>query len=215
MFEAFLSTWVLRALWGCLRWIYSLLQAVTSWRCLRCYHTVVRQPGVIYRFHQHSKLLKWSSTFNQSTFRPSLPNSLVYLTYFTSNFTSSNPSGICYFTSVMNWEISTFLLWFPSMLLQFLCMWVIWSAKVQRRCHFSGEGLKRGSHSSSQSGSRKNRGYSIGLGRSQSGGMSEEADEVPLLNSRLLQLAVYVVKITTGWIELLPKTRDRIQLFDE
>lgn len=49
---------------------------------------------------------------------------------------------------------------------------------------FSGEGLKRGSHSSSRSGSRKNRGYSIGLGRSQSGGMSEEADDVPLLNSR-------------------------------
>ncbi|XP_074498578.1 von Willebrand factor A domain-containing protein 5B1 [Sebastes fasciatus] len=41
-----------------------------------------------------------------------------------------------------------------------------------------GEGLKRGSHSRSRSGSRKNRGYSIGLGRSQSGGMSEEADDV-------------------------------------
>ncbi|KAG7221671.1 hypothetical protein INR49_000038, partial [Caranx melampygus] len=40
------------------------------------------------------------------------------------------------------------------------------------------EGLKRGSHSSSRSGSRKNRGYSIGLGRSQSGGMSEEAEDV-------------------------------------
>ncbi|XP_073326928.1 von Willebrand factor A domain-containing protein 5B1 [Pagrus major] len=44
------------------------------------------------------------------------------------------------------------------------------------------EGLKRGSHSSSRSGSRKNRGYSIGLGRSQSGGMSEEAEEVLLPN---------------------------------
>ncbi|XP_035511953.1 von Willebrand factor A domain-containing protein 5B1 [Morone saxatilis] len=39
------------------------------------------------------------------------------------------------------------------------------------------EGLKRGSHSRSRSGSRKNRGYSIGLGRSQSGGMSEEAED--------------------------------------
>ncbi|XP_029993756.1 von Willebrand factor A domain-containing protein 5B1 [Sphaeramia orbicularis] len=41
----------------------------------------------------------------------------------------------------------------------------------------TGEGLKRGSHSSSRSGSRKNRGYSIGLGRSQSGGMSEDAED--------------------------------------
>ncbi|XP_041713688.1 von Willebrand factor A domain-containing protein 5B1-like [Coregonus clupeaformis] len=40
-----------------------------------------------------------------------------------------------------------------------------------------GEGLKRGSHSSSRSGSRKNRGYSIGLGRSQSGCMSQEAED--------------------------------------
>ncbi|KAM7411299.1 hypothetical protein PAMA_021339 [Pampus argenteus] len=45
-----------------------------------------------------------------------------------------------------------------------------------------GEGLKRGSHSSSRSGSRKNRGYSIGLGRSQSGGMTEEAEDVLLAN---------------------------------
>ncbi|XP_018541948.1 von Willebrand factor A domain-containing protein 5B1 [Lates calcarifer] len=43
-----------------------------------------------------------------------------------------------------------------------------------------GEGLKRGSHSSSRSGSRKNRGYSIGLGRSQSGGVSEEVEDVLL-----------------------------------
>lgn len=50
---------------------------------------------------------------------------------------------------------------------------------------FSGEGLKRGSHSSSRSGSRKNRGYSIGLGRSQSGGVSEEAEDALLPNSRL------------------------------
>ncbi|XP_041701626.1 von Willebrand factor A domain-containing protein 5B1 [Coregonus clupeaformis] len=40
-----------------------------------------------------------------------------------------------------------------------------------------GEGLKRGSHTSSRSGNRKNRGYSIGLGRSQSGCMSEEAED--------------------------------------
>ncbi|XP_068197991.1 von Willebrand factor A domain-containing protein 5B1 [Antennarius striatus] len=39
-------------------------------------------------------------------------------------------------------------------------------------------GLKRGSHSGSRSGSRKNRGYSIGLGRSQSSGMSEEVEDV-------------------------------------
>ncbi|MEQ2215747.1 hypothetical protein XENOCAPTIV_005398, partial [Xenoophorus captivus] len=41
--------------------------------------------------------------------------------------------------------------------------------------------LMRGSRS--RSGSRKNRGYSIGLGHSQSGGMSEEAEDVLLPNS--------------------------------
>ncbi|XP_029911660.1 von Willebrand factor A domain-containing protein 5B1 [Myripristis murdjan] len=46
-----------------------------------------------------------------------------------------------------------------------------------------GEGLKRGSHSSSHSGSRKNRGYSIGLGRSQSGCMSEDPEDILLPNS--------------------------------
>ncbi|KAM9350842.1 von Willebrand factor A domain-containing protein 5B1 [Symphorus nematophorus] len=40
------------------------------------------------------------------------------------------------------------------------------------------EDVRRSSHSRSRSGSRKNRGYSIGLGRSQSGGMSEEAEEL-------------------------------------
>ncbi|XP_041655991.1 von Willebrand factor A domain-containing protein 5B1 [Cheilinus undulatus] len=45
------------------------------------------------------------------------------------------------------------------------------------------ECLKRGSHSSSRSGSRKNRGYSIGLGRSQSGGMSEEVEDAMLPNN--------------------------------
>ncbi|XP_043984098.1 von Willebrand factor A domain-containing protein 5B1 [Gambusia affinis] len=45
-------------------------------------------------------------------------------------------------------------------------------------CINVGASLKRGSRS--RSGSRKNRGYSIGLGRSQSGGMSEEAEDVLL-----------------------------------
>ncbi|KAM4737548.1 von Willebrand factor A domain-containing protein 5B1 [Anableps anableps] len=48
-------------------------------------------------------------------------------------------------------------------------------------CINAGAGLKRGSRS--RSGSRKNRGYSIGLGRSQSGGMSEEAEDVLLHNN--------------------------------
>lgn len=57
--------------------------------------------------------------------------------------------------------------------------------KVTDLILFSAEGVKKGSHSRSRSGSRKNRGYSIGLGRSQSGGMSEEAAEDALLpNSR-------------------------------
>ncbi|XP_070696142.1 von Willebrand factor A domain-containing protein 5B1 [Pempheris klunzingeri] len=45
------------------------------------------------------------------------------------------------------------------------------------------EGQKKGSHSSSRSGSRKKRGYSIGLGRSQSGGMSAETEDVQLPNN--------------------------------
>ncbi|XP_055079091.1 von Willebrand factor A domain-containing protein 5B1 [Periophthalmus magnuspinnatus] len=45
-----------------------------------------------------------------------------------------------------------------------------------------GEVLKRSSRSSSRSGSRKNRAYSIGLGRSQSGGMSEDAEDGPQFN---------------------------------
>ncbi|XP_056130401.1 von Willebrand factor A domain-containing protein 5B1 [Lampris incognitus] len=45
------------------------------------------------------------------------------------------------------------------------------------------EGLKRGSHSSSRSGSKKNRGYSIGLGRSQSSCMSVETEDAILSNS--------------------------------
>lgn len=59
---------------------------------------------------------------------------------------------------------------------------------------FSGEALKSGSRTSSRSGSRKNRGYSIGLGRSQSGGMSEE--DVLLANSRL-HLLKFSYKDTT------------------
>ncbi|XP_030625649.1 von Willebrand factor A domain-containing protein 5B1 [Chanos chanos] len=43
----------------------------------------------------------------------------------------------------------------------------------------TGDDLKKGSHSSSRPGSRKNRGYSVGLGRSQSSCMSESED--PLL----------------------------------
>ncbi|XP_072512460.1 von Willebrand factor A domain-containing protein 5B1 isoform X2 [Salminus brasiliensis] len=45
----------------------------------------------------------------------------------------------------------------------------------------TGDELKRGSHSSSCSGSRKSRGYSVGLGRSQSGHLPEEEDK-PLLS---------------------------------
>ncbi|XP_066527542.1 von Willebrand factor A domain-containing protein 5B1 [Hoplias malabaricus] len=44
------------------------------------------------------------------------------------------------------------------------------------------EDLKRVSHSSSRSGSRKNRGYSVGLGRSQSGHLPEGDDETSLLH---------------------------------
>ncbi|KAF3861204.1 hypothetical protein F7725_001459 [Dissostichus mawsoni] len=47
---------------------------------------------------------------------------------------------------------------------------------------FPGEGLKSGSRSSSRSGSRKNRGYSVGLGRSQSGGVSEDAEDFLINN---------------------------------
>ncbi|KAK1898759.1 von Willebrand factor A domain containing protein 5B1 [Dissostichus eleginoides] len=46
----------------------------------------------------------------------------------------------------------------------------------------AGEGLKSGSRSSSRSGSRKNRGYSVGLGRSQSGGVSEDAEDFLINN---------------------------------
>ncbi|XP_071380506.1 von Willebrand factor A domain-containing protein 5B1 [Centroberyx affinis] len=63
----------------------------------------------------------------------------------------------------------------------------------------SGEGLKRGSHSSSRSGSRKNRGYSIGLGRSQSGCMSEEAEDVLLPNSGEDGLSPCSTPSSSGW----------------
>ncbi|KAM6925451.1 von Willebrand factor A domain-containing protein 5B1 [Xenentodon cancila] len=59
------------------------------------------------------------------------------------------------------------------------------------------EGLKRGSRS--QSGSRKNRGYSIGLGRSQSGGMSEEAEDVLLPNSGDDGLSPCSTPSSAGW----------------
>ncbi|KAK2851847.1 hypothetical protein Q5P01_008123 [Channa striata] len=60
-----------------------------------------------------------------------------------------------------------------------------------------GEGLKRGSHTSSRSGSRKNRGYSIGLGRSQSGGMSEE--DVLLPNSGEDGVSPCSTPSSSGW----------------
>ncbi|XP_067383371.1 von Willebrand factor A domain-containing protein 5B1 isoform X2 [Channa argus] len=60
-----------------------------------------------------------------------------------------------------------------------------------------GEGLKRGSHTSSRSGSRKNRGYSIGLGRSQSGGMSEE--DVLLPNSGEDGVSPCSTPSSAGW----------------
>ncbi|XP_075947732.1 von Willebrand factor A domain-containing protein 5B1 [Anarhichas minor] len=63
----------------------------------------------------------------------------------------------------------------------------------------SGEGLKRGSHSRSRSGSRKNRGYSIGLGRSQSGGMSEEAEDVLLPNNGEDGVSPCSTPSSTGW----------------
>lgn len=43
-------------------------------------------------------------------------------------------------------------------------------------CLSPGEDHKRSSHCSSRSGSRKNRGYSVGLGRSQSGGLPGQDD---------------------------------------
>ncbi|XP_056279281.1 von Willebrand factor A domain-containing protein 5B1 [Pseudoliparis swirei] len=62
-----------------------------------------------------------------------------------------------------------------------------------------GEGLKRGSHSRSRSGSSKNRGYSIGLGRSQSGGMSEEADDVLLPNNGEDGVSPCSTSSSSGW----------------
>ncbi|XP_040008319.1 von Willebrand factor A domain-containing protein 5B1 isoform X2 [Xiphias gladius] len=62
-----------------------------------------------------------------------------------------------------------------------------------------GEGQKRGSHSSSRSGSRKNRGYSIGLGRSQSGGVSEEAEDVLLPNSGEDGVSPCSTPSSSGW----------------
>ncbi|KAE8292833.1 von Willebrand factor A domain-containing protein 5B1 Precursor [Larimichthys crocea] len=61
------------------------------------------------------------------------------------------------------------------------------------------EGLKRGSHSRSRSGSRKNRGYSIGLGRSQSGGMSEEAEDVLLSNNAEDGVSPCSTPSSSGW----------------
>ncbi|CAB1424030.1 unnamed protein product [Pleuronectes platessa] len=66
--------------------------------------------------------------------------------------------------------------------------------------HLNPEGLKKGSHSGSRSGSRKNRGYSIGLGRSQSGGMSQEAEDVqPLPNSGEDGVSPCSTPSSSGW----------------
>ncbi|XP_004560423.2 von Willebrand factor A domain-containing protein 5B1 [Maylandia zebra] len=62
-----------------------------------------------------------------------------------------------------------------------------------------GDGLKRNSHPSSRSGSRKNRGYSIGLGRSQSGGMSEEVEDVLLHNSGEDGVSPCSTPSSAGW----------------
>lgn len=71
---------------------------------------------------------------------------------------------------------------------------------------FSGDGLKRSSHSSSRSGSRKNRAYSIGLGRSQSGGMSEEIEDVLLPNSRLLFFFILGSHFSLGEGAFIPRS---------
>ncbi|CAB1330014.1 unnamed protein product, partial [Coregonus sp. 'balchen'] len=55
----------------------------------------------------------------------------------------------------------------------------LYAIHTSKACNILSEGLKRGSHTSSRSGNRKNRGYSIGLGRSQSGCMSEEDGHLP------------------------------------
>ncbi|KAM6976951.1 von Willebrand factor A domain-containing protein 5B1 [Aplochiton taeniatus] len=64
---------------------------------------------------------------------------------------------------------------------------------------YPGEGLKRGSHSSSRSGSRKNRSYSVGLGRSQSGCTSEEMEDGLLLNSADDGLSPCGIPSSAGW----------------
>ncbi|KAM9344411.1 von Willebrand factor A domain-containing protein 5B1 [Pholidichthys leucotaenia] len=61
------------------------------------------------------------------------------------------------------------------------------------------ESMKKGSHSRSCSGSRKNRGYSIGLGRSQSGGMSEEIEDGLLPNSGEDGVSPCSTPFSFGW----------------
>ncbi|XP_076596043.1 von Willebrand factor A domain-containing protein 5B1 [Chaetodon auriga] len=61
------------------------------------------------------------------------------------------------------------------------------------------EGPKKGSHSRSRSGSRKNKGYSIGLGRSQSGGVSEEAEEVLSPNNAEDGVSPCSTPSSSGW----------------
>ncbi|XP_053704743.1 von Willebrand factor A domain-containing protein 5B1 [Synchiropus splendidus] len=62
-----------------------------------------------------------------------------------------------------------------------------------------GDEAKRSSKPGSRAGSRKNRGYSIGLGRSQSGGVSEEAEEVQPPNSAEDGASPCSTPSSSGW----------------
>lgn len=61
-------------------------------------------------------------------------------------------------------------------------------------CLSPGEDHKRSSHCSSRSGSRKNRGYSVGLGRSQSGGLPGQDDAAlcySKINDKVLTIGLF------------------------
>ncbi|XP_061908669.1 von Willebrand factor A domain-containing protein 5B1 isoform X2 [Entelurus aequoreus] len=60
-----------------------------------------------------------------------------------------------------------------------------------------GDGFKRGSRSNS--GSRKNRAYSVGLGRSQSGGVSEDAEDAATHNSVDDAVSPCSTPSSSGW----------------
>ncbi|XP_041858789.1 von Willebrand factor A domain-containing protein 5B1 [Melanotaenia boesemani] len=68
---------------------------------------------------------------------------------------------------------------------------------LQTCVEYINPGLKRGSRS--RSGSRKNRGYSIGLGRTQSGGMSEEVEDVLLPNGGEDGVSPCSTPSSAGW----------------